>query len=42
MPVGHRGRPEDVADAILALMSNPFITGATLDIDGGQPVGVHT
>lgn len=42
LPVGHRGRPEDVADAILALMSNPFITGTTLDIDGGQPVGLHT
>lgn len=41
LPVRHRGRPEDVADAILALMSNPFITGATLYVDGGQPAGLH-
>lgn len=41
LPVGHRGRPEDVAAAILSLASNHFITGATLDIDGGQPTGRH-
>ena len=42
LPVGYRGQPDHVADAVVALMSNPFITGATLDIDGGQPVGLHS
>lgn len=42
LPVGYRGQPAHVADAVMALMSNPFITGATLDIDGGQPVGLHS
>ncbi|MEO0379582.1 MAG: SDR family oxidoreductase [Pseudomonadota bacterium] len=41
LPVGRRGQPEEVAQAILALMNNPFITGTTLDIDGGQPTGRH-
>jgi NAD(P)-dependent dehydrogenase (short-subunit alcohol dehydrogenase family) len=30
------GRPEEVADAILFLLRNDFITGTTLDVDGGS------
>jgi NAD(P)-dependent dehydrogenase (short-subunit alcohol dehydrogenase family) len=29
------GRPEDVAQTVLYLMSNPFTTGSTLYVDGG-------
>lgn len=35
LPVGVVGTPENLAEAALALMTNPFITGVTLDVDGG-------
>jgi hypothetical protein len=35
IPVGRLGRPEEVAEAILSFVANPFITGQTLLIDGG-------
>jgi NAD(P)-dependent dehydrogenase (short-subunit alcohol dehydrogenase family) len=35
LPVGRVGRPEDIADAVLMLMANGFITGIVLDVDGG-------
>ena len=31
-------RPEDVADAVLFAMTNTFLTGVTLKIDGGEPL----
>jgi len=34
-PARHLGRPEDVAQAIVFLMTNPYMTGHTLVIDGG-------
>ncbi|WP_416347876.1 SDR family oxidoreductase [Caballeronia mineralivorans] len=34
-PVGRAGTAEDVAQAILFLMQNGFMSGAILDIDGG-------
>lgn len=30
------GRPEEVADGIVFLLQNDFITGTTLDVDGGS------
>ncbi len=36
LPVGRTGRPEDVAQAFLALMRNGFITGTVLHVDGGH------
>jgi NAD(P)-dependent dehydrogenase (short-subunit alcohol dehydrogenase family) len=33
--VGRHGYPEDVAELTLAVMSNGFMSGAVLDIDGG-------
>jgi NAD(P)-dependent dehydrogenase (short-subunit alcohol dehydrogenase family) len=30
------GRPEEIADGILFLLQNEFITGTTLDVDGGS------
>ncbi len=30
------GRPEDIADAVLFLMKNGYVTGITLTVDGGR------
>ncbi|MBV9455589.1 MAG: 3-oxoacyl-ACP reductase FabG [Rubrobacter sp.] len=35
IPVGRLGRPEEVAEAVHSLVSNPFITSQTLLVDGG-------
>jgi NAD(P)-dependent dehydrogenase (short-subunit alcohol dehydrogenase family) len=35
LPVGRIGRPEEVAGAVMFLMSNGYVTGAVLPIDGG-------
>jgi NAD(P)-dependent dehydrogenase (short-subunit alcohol dehydrogenase family) len=35
LPVGRIGRPEEVAAAVIFLMSNGYVTGAVLPIDGG-------
>ena len=35
MPVGRVGRPEELADAAIFLMSNGYATGTVLHVDGG-------
>jgi len=35
LPVGRVGRPEEIAQTVLYLMSNGFTTGNTLYVDGG-------
>jgi NAD(P)-dependent dehydrogenase (short-subunit alcohol dehydrogenase family) len=35
IPVARAGRPEEVADAIVFLAGNGYITGKVLGIDGG-------
>ena len=35
LPAGRIGEAADIADAILMAAANPFLTGATIDIDGG-------
>lgn len=35
LPVGRVGQPSEIAEAILFLLSNDFVTGSVLDIDGG-------
>ena len=35
IPLGHMGRPEDVARAIVFLAESDYITGEVLRIDGG-------
>jgi NAD(P)-dependent dehydrogenase (short-subunit alcohol dehydrogenase family) len=35
LPVGRVGTGEEIAEATLMLMTNGFITGVTLDVDGG-------
>ncbi|MGL4743256.1 MAG: hypothetical protein ACRCXL_02540, partial [Dermatophilaceae bacterium] len=38
----HRGQPEDVAAAVIGLATNPAITGALLDVDGGERLGTYS
>ncbi|MBV7395749.1 SDR family oxidoreductase [Mameliella sediminis] len=35
LPLGRIGHPQDLAEAIVMVMANSFLTGATLDVDGG-------
>jgi 3-oxoacyl-[acyl-carrier protein] reductase len=35
IPVGHFGEPEDVASAVLLLAQNGYITGQTINVNGG-------
>lgn len=36
LPVGRVGQPEDLADAVLFLMGNGYVTGINLIVDGGR------
>jgi NAD(P)-dependent dehydrogenase (short-subunit alcohol dehydrogenase family) len=36
LPVGRIGRPQDIAEAALFVMSNGFVTGTTVHVDGGH------
>lgn len=38
LPVGRIGTPDDAASAALFLMTNPFVTGVTIELDGGAPL----
>jgi NAD(P)-dependent dehydrogenase (short-subunit alcohol dehydrogenase family) len=38
LPVGRVGFTEEVADAVLFMMTNTYLTGQVLDIDGGHMV----
>lgn len=35
LPVEHLGQPGEIADAILSVVSNPYLTGVVLPVDGG-------
>jgi NAD(P)-dependent dehydrogenase (short-subunit alcohol dehydrogenase family) len=35
LPVGRAGRPEEIAEAVVFLMTNGFVTGVVLPVDGG-------
>ncbi|MEM9796160.1 MAG: SDR family oxidoreductase [Pseudomonadota bacterium] len=35
IPARHAGQPEDIAQAVLFLMTNPYVTGIVLPVDGG-------
>lgn len=41
IPLGHRGRPDDIANAALFLLSDlaGYITGQTITVDGGTSIG---
>jgi NAD(P)-dependent dehydrogenase (short-subunit alcohol dehydrogenase family) len=36
LPGGRIGRPEDIAQAVLAIMTNSYMTGTVVHVDGGQ------
>ena len=38
-PLKMHGKPSFIAEAVLALIANPFITGQTLRVDGGRSIG---
>jgi len=44
IPLGHWGRPEDIANAVIFLASDEarFITGHTLVVDGGQTIALSS
>jgi NAD(P)-dependent dehydrogenase (short-subunit alcohol dehydrogenase family) len=35
IPLGRVGKATEVAEAVLLLMTNPYMTGTTIDVDGG-------
>ena len=36
VPVGRLGQPAEVADLIVAVVRNAYLTGQTLSVDGGR------
>lgn len=38
LPVRRVGKPEDVAEAILLVATNPYMTGSTVTVDGGGTI----
>lgn len=38
LPAGHVGQSDDVAQAILFVATNPFVTGTTVRVDGGGAI----
>jgi NAD(P)-dependent dehydrogenase (short-subunit alcohol dehydrogenase family) len=39
LPVGRVAQPEEIADAVRFVVSNQFVTGTVLDVDGGVRLG---
>lgn len=39
LPVGRVGKPADIAEALLFLVRDSFVTGTVLDVDGGVRLG---
>lgn len=39
LPLHRYGQPADIAEAVLFLVREPYITGAVLDVDGGARLG---
>jgi NAD(P)-dependent dehydrogenase (short-subunit alcohol dehydrogenase family) len=37
-PAGRIGTPDDIASAVLFAMTNTFLTGMTIKVDGGEPL----
>jgi len=40
LPVGRVGETAEIARAVLMTMSNGYVTGAVLDVDGGHTIGI--
>jgi NAD(P)-dependent dehydrogenase (short-subunit alcohol dehydrogenase family) len=41
LPAGRIGKPEEIARAIIFLMTTAFVTGSTLVVDGGGHLVMH-
>ncbi|MEN8167032.1 MAG: SDR family oxidoreductase [Pseudomonadota bacterium] len=39
LPIGRIGQPADIAEALLFLVRDGYVTGAVLDVDGGTHLG---
>ena len=39
--VPHRGQADDIASMVYALMTNPAVTSAVVDVDGGERLGTY-
>ena len=40
LPVGRVGQAEDVANAVIYLMTTPYASGSTVRVDGGGTIAV--
>ena len=38
LPVGRVGETDEIADAVLFMMANPYLTGQVIDVDGGHTI----
>lgn len=38
LPVGRVGETDEIADAVLFMMTNPYLTGQVIDVDGGHTI----
>ena len=38
IPAGRSGEPADMGNAVLFLLTNNFMTGCVLDVDGGKTI----
>jgi len=39
LPVGKTGEPHEIAQAVALCVTNRFITGSVIDVDGGVRLG---
>ena len=40
IPLNKIGHPNDIAEAVLFLAKSNYITGQTLNVDGGRSIGI--
>ncbi|WP_177177190.1 hypothetical protein [Bacillus sp. MUM 116] len=38
LPAKNTGRPRDIAEAVKFVVTNRFMTGSTIEINGGHPL----
>ena len=40
VPIGWVGKPEHIADGVIFLLRNDYITGQVINISGGRLIGI--
>ena len=40
-PIGRLGQPAEIAEVVVGVLENPWLTGASIPIDGGLLLGTH-